>query len=326
LGEALLEAFEDFAGLGIARRDGATSAGIAALEIYFTDFETDYAAFVFAEELVFPEGGDATYFQSGAKALAGFINGDTRKTLRRGSKPPRNGLERGGGNDGGAAGHGIVGETVFGIADEDLLLEVDAEPFGSVIVIAGKTEGAGGDFAAIAGDGEGDFAEVGGIAGADEVDGWRALAIDPFAVDGIEGPGTIEDQAAGGADAGFVHGNWVERFDGVEADVDEVRGNLRRGHGESLAEEGSEKEGKGSTRRARRPQSSLRRRGEEPKRRTEEGWLKRPVLHIRMKREKKRGAARYSPYRQRLRPSAPGSLRRELIGAESATWIRTRPD
>ena len=36
--------------------------------------------------------------------------------------------------------------------------------------------------------------------------------------------------------------------------------------------------------------------------------------------EKKRGAARYSPYRQRLRPSAPGSLRREAIGAESATW------
>src|SRR5260370_40499217 len=39
-------------------------------------------------------------------------------------------------------------------------------------------------------------------------------------------------------------------------------------------------------------------------------------------RKKERGAARYSPYRQRLRPSAPGSLRREFIGADSATCIR----
>jgi len=63
LGEALLEAFEDFAGLGIARRDGAAGAGIAALEIYFADFEADYAAFVFAEKLIFPEGRDSVYFQ-----------------------------------------------------------------------------------------------------------------------------------------------------------------------------------------------------------------------------------------------------------------------
>ena len=44
-----------------------------------------------------------------------------------------------------------------------------------------------------------------------------------------------------------------------------------------------------------------------------EGGIKPPL-------QKRRGAARYSPYRQRLRPSAPGSLRREVIGAESATW------
>lgn len=56
---------------------------------------------------------------------------------------------------------------------------------------AGESEGTGGDFAAIAGDGEGDFAKVGGVVGADEVDGLRALAVDPFAVDGIEGPGAV---------------------------------------------------------------------------------------------------------------------------------------
>ena len=76
LGESLLEAFEDFAGLGIAGRDGAAGAGIAALEIYFADFEADYAAFVFAEELIFPEGWDAIYFQSGAETLAGFVKGN----------------------------------------------------------------------------------------------------------------------------------------------------------------------------------------------------------------------------------------------------------
>jgi hypothetical protein len=244
LGEAFLEAFEDFAGLGIARRDGATGAGIAALEIYFANFETDYTAFVFAEELVFPEGGDAIYFQSGAKALAGFIERDAGESLSaRGKpfvpqgKPLGDGLERGGGDDGGAAGDGIVGKTVFGIADDDLLLKENAEPFGGVFVGVGEGEGARGDFAAIAGDGEGDFAKVGGVAGADEMNGGRALAVDPFAVDGIEGPGAVEGEAAGGADAGFGDVDGVERFDGVEADVDEVRGRLRRRHGESLAEE-----------------------------------------------------------------------------------------
>jgi hypothetical protein len=237
LGEAFLKAFEDFAGLGIARRDGAAGAGVAALEIDLADFEADYAAFVFAEELIFPEGGDATYFQSGAKALAGFINGDTRKTLRRGAEPFGDGFEGGGGDDGGAASDGVVGKTVFGIADDDLLLEEDAEPFGGVLVGAGEGEGARGNFAAIAEDGEGDLAKVGGVVGADEMDGRRALAVDPFAVDGIEGPGAIEDQATGGADAGFGDGNGVERFDGVKADIDQLRGRLRRRHGESLAEE-----------------------------------------------------------------------------------------
>lgn len=93
LGEAFLEAFEDFAGLGIAGRDGAAGAGIAALEIYFADFEADYATFVFAEELVFPEGGDAVDFESGAETLAGFVDGDARKALGRWPKPLRYGFE-----------------------------------------------------------------------------------------------------------------------------------------------------------------------------------------------------------------------------------------
>jgi len=41
--------------------------------------EADYAAFVFAEELVFPEARDSIYFQSGAETLAGFVDRDARK-------------------------------------------------------------------------------------------------------------------------------------------------------------------------------------------------------------------------------------------------------
>jgi len=73
--------------LGIARGDGATGAGIAALEIYFADFEADYAAFVFAEELIFPEGGDAVNFESGAETFAGFFHANAWKTLRGRPKP-----------------------------------------------------------------------------------------------------------------------------------------------------------------------------------------------------------------------------------------------
>src|SRR6266481_2911905 len=68
------------------------------------------------------------------------------------------------------------------------------------------------------------------------MDRGSAFAVDPFAVDGIEGPCAIKSESSGRADAGFGNGDGVERFDGVEANVDEVRCRLRRGHGESLTE------------------------------------------------------------------------------------------
>ena len=236
-----LEAVEVFPGERIARRDGATRAGIAALEIYFADFEADYAALVFAEELVFPESRHAVDFECGAEALADFVETDAGKSFGSCGEPLGNGLQGSCGDDGGAAGDGVVGKATFGVADDYLLVEKDAEPFGGVFVGAGEGEVARGDFAAITGDGEGDFAEVGGVVGADKMDGGCAFAVDPFAVDGIEGPGAIEGQAAGGADTRFGDGDGVERFDGVEANVNQVRGRLRRRHGESLTEEGSER-------------------------------------------------------------------------------------
>lgn len=65
-----------------------------------------------------------------------------------------------------------------------------------------------------------------------------ALAIDPFAVDGIESPGAIEGEAAGWGYAGFGDRDGVEGFDGVETDVGEMGRRRGEKHRESLAEQG----------------------------------------------------------------------------------------
>ena len=212
LGEAFLETFEDVAGVGIARGYGAAGAGVAAFKTDFADGEPDGAAFVGAKELIFPEGGDTVDFESGAEAEAEVVEGEALK-------PRGDGLEGCAGDDGGAAGDGVVGETVLGIADDDLLVEEDAEPFGGFFVGFGEGEGARGNFATVAGDGERDGTDVGGIAGADEMDDGGAFAVDPFAVDGVEGPGAVVNEAAGRRDAGFGNFDGVEGFNGMEADV-----------------------------------------------------------------------------------------------------------
>ncbi len=271
-GEVLLEAVEILAGLGITRRDGAASAGVAAFKVDFADGEADNAPFVFAEELVFPEGGQPfaesgplradIQFERGAEPLADVVQREAGEPLEARRKPfatqgtafetrskpfgPRSnsvgawgkpvsyGLEGGGGDDGGAVGDGVVGETSFGIADDDLLLEEDGEPLGGVFVIGGEGEGACGNVAAIVGDGEGDGGKVGGISGADEMDRRSALAVDPFAVDSIEGPGAIKGEATRRGDAGFGDVDRIKRFDWMKANVGESGSD---GHGEILAEE-----------------------------------------------------------------------------------------
>ncbi len=203
LGEAFLEAFDGDAGEGIARGDGAAGAGIAALEMDFADLEADEAAFVFAEELVFPEGGHAIDFEGGAEAKADFVECEA-------GEPFANGLKRSGGDDGGAVGDGVVGKTAGGIANEDLLLEEHAEPFGGVFVAIGERESVRGNAAAVAGNGESDTAQVGREGGADQVNGGSALAVDPAAIHGIERPGTVKREAAGRTDARLGDGNGVE--------------------------------------------------------------------------------------------------------------------
>jgi hypothetical protein len=229
LGERLLEGIESYAREWIARRDGATCARIAALECNFTDAETDNAALVLTEKLIFPESRDAVDFKRSAKAEANVIEGEA-------GKPLADGLERGRGDDRWAIRDGIVGETTRGIANEDLLLEENAEPFGGVFVGNGELEGAGGDVATIAGDRECDAADVVGVTGTNEMDGGGTLTVDPTAVDGIEGPGAVEMECTGRADAAFGDRDGVERFDGVKTDVGEGGGRGRMGHEKSLAE------------------------------------------------------------------------------------------
>jgi len=216
LGETLLEAVERDAGEGIARGNGAAGAGIAALEMDFADLEADGAALVFGEEPVFPEGRHAINFQRGAEAEADFVEGEARE-------PFANGLERSGGDDGGAVGDGVVGKTAGGVADEDLLLEEDAEPFGGVFVALGERKRVHGNVAAVAGNRQSDTAQIGREGGADQVNGGSALAINPAAIHGIDRPGAVEREAAGRTDARLADDDGVERFDGMEAQIREAR-------------------------------------------------------------------------------------------------------
>ena len=229
LGETLLEAVEDSAGVGIARRDRAAGAGVAALEVDFADGEADDAAFVFAEELILPEGGDAVDFERGAETEADVVK-------REAGEPLGDGPEGSGGDDGGAVGDGVVRKAAGGITDDDLLLKENAEPFGGVIAGLGEGEGTRREFAAVSGDGEGDGAEVRGVGGADVMDEGSALAVDPLAVNGIEGPSTVEGEATGRGDAGLGDGHGIEGFDGVETDVGEYGSGGGGVHGEILTE------------------------------------------------------------------------------------------
>ena len=128
-------------------------------------------------------------------------------------------MQRCGGNDGGTVGDSIVGKATGGIADDNLLLEEEAEPFRGVFMIVREGEGAGRKFAAIVGDGERDAGKIRSEFGANEVDGGGAFSVDPLAVDGIKSPGTIESESAGWADAHFRHKDWVERLDWMNSDV-----------------------------------------------------------------------------------------------------------
>ena len=125
-------------------------------------------------------------------------------------EPFAEGTQGGCGDQRWPVGDGVVRKAVRGIADDDLLVKENTEPFGSVFVGVWKRESAGGDLPGVAGDGKGDRANIGRIGGADEADRGSALAVDPFAVNGVKGPGAVEGKTPGGTDDTFVE------IDGIE--------------------------------------------------------------------------------------------------------------
>src|SRR5256885_10967449 len=87
------EAENFFAGARIAWRNGAASAGMAALECDCADFEAHGVIFVGAEELVLPKRRNAVDLECGAETFARFVQRDT-------GKPVAYGFEGSGRNDG----------------------------------------------------------------------------------------------------------------------------------------------------------------------------------------------------------------------------------
>src|SRR5713101_6544414 len=227
--EALLEGGDFGGGLRVARGNGAAGAGVAALEVHFADAETYHAALAFAVELIFPERGQvsvgtrsllgnfgATDFERGAKALA-------RAVERQAGKPIGHRFQRRGGNNRGAAGDRVVGEPFARVAHQDLLLEIDAEPFCGVFSSAGEGKRARGNIAAIARNREGDGAEIRRVGGADQMHRSSAFAIDPAAVDRKERPSPVVFESAARSDTRLVHRYRIERLDRMQADARQPR-------------------------------------------------------------------------------------------------------
>ena len=215
LAESFLKADGVGTGVRIARGNGAADTGVTAFEGDFADAEADDAANFGTEELVFPEGGDAIEFESAAEAQAGFGERHARE-------PGANGVERGGGDDGGAVGDGVVGDPGGIVAHHDGVLEILSEPRRGGFRAAGKREGGGGNIAAIGGHNEAHAAEVGRVGGANQVHGRRACCVDQAAVQGIQSPDTVKRKAASGADGRCLYFNRVERLDGMDLDAGEA--------------------------------------------------------------------------------------------------------
>src|SRR5258708_6552539 len=164
--ETFLEAGEVGAGLRVARWDGTAGARVAALEIDLADAEAHHAALVFSVELILPKrwqvsvrvrGFRGTFgaidFECGAKPLA-------RAVERHARKPVAHCLQRRGGNNRGAVGDCVVRKTFGRMAHENLLLEIDAEPFRGVFGASGEGKRARGNVAAIARNRERDGANI----------------------------------------------------------------------------------------------------------------------------------------------------------------------
>jgi hypothetical protein len=230
--EAFLEATVRDAGLRFARGNWTARARVTALEGHITDLEPHHIALALGEEPIFPEwrqgfgrarGAACIDFERGAETPARFVE-------RHAGKPAANSLERGCGNNCWSGGQAVVWKSFARVADLNGLLEVHAEPFRGAFGVAGKGEALSRDAAPVSGNREGHGIDVRRICRADEVHSGGALAIDPAAVDGVKSPDAIKFEAAIGPNAGFVHGDRIERFDGMQTYIREARRCFLRVH------------------------------------------------------------------------------------------------
>jgi len=119
-------------------------------------------------------------------------------------EPRADRIERRSGNDRRSVGDRVIRKTFRRIAHDNLLLEVDAEPFGSVLGSMGKSERSRGDVAAVAWNRKSDTAEVRRVRRANQMHCSRALGVEPAAIHREQRPRAIVFKAAGRADARFL--------------------------------------------------------------------------------------------------------------------------
>ena len=211
LREAFLEADGVGSSVGIACGNGAADAGIATFEGDFAELETDDAAKLRGEESVFPESRDAVEFKCGSETQTGFGDGEA-------GEPVADGVERGGGDDGGAVGDEVIGNARGIVADHYGLIEKFAEPCGGCGRFAWKCEGSVGDFAEIIACTQSDAGEIWGVRGANQVQSGDTGGADNASVEGTDGPGAVELEATGGADGCSLDFDGVEGFNGMDLD------------------------------------------------------------------------------------------------------------
>jgi len=231
LREMFLKADDVGAGVRIACGDGAADARVAAFKSDFADVETDYAAKFSPEELVFPEWRHTIELQSGAETQTGFREGHA-------GEPFADGLKRRRGDYRWAVGDEIVGNTGGIVANHDGVAQIFGEPIGGGDGVIGERECGDRNVATVTWNGEGDAGEVRRIRGANQVQRCDAGSGNQSAVEGIDGPGAVELEAAGGAYWGGGNFYGVERFDGMDLDAGQARKYWLRFHAITLTEWG----------------------------------------------------------------------------------------
>ena len=105
------------------------------------------------------------------------------------------------------------------MANHDGVAQVIGEPFGGRGGVIGERECCDRDVAWVTWNGNGDAGEVRSVSGANQVQPWDPGGGDQSAVEGIDGPGAVELEAAGGAYCGGGNFYGVEGFDGMDLDV-----------------------------------------------------------------------------------------------------------